>query len=97
MAMARTPGECHCGSRGVEEGGCSDTQLWLPKAGKGDEGGESSMKPAPAMKDQAKGFWSMKALLLTTASVFKGRENGPQRLVILFSEEIDAGNREMLH
>lgn len=52
---------------------------------------------APGTKDQARSFWSMWALLLATASVFKGRENGPQRLVILFSEEIDAGNREMLH
>lgn len=57
----------------------------------------SSTKPVLGMKDLGRGFWSMRALLRTAAFIFKRRENGPQRLVILFSEEIDAGNREMLH
>lgn len=70
----------------------------LPEHGEGRRRKEESgMKPVLGTKDPARGFWSTRALLHTTAFIFERRENGPQRLVILFSEEIDAGNREMLH
>lgn len=73
------------------------TDLVSPNTEKEDEGWKQAAKPLLGMKDAARGFWRMRALLHTPAFIFKRRENGPQRLVILFSEEIDAGNREMLH
>lgn len=89
MATARMQG-------GRRAGNFGSRGQRVPWPREGVRKGESSTQPALGMKAQGRGSWSTRALVQSPAFILKGEEMVPSDQSCS-SEQIDAGNREMLH